>query len=136
VHLAGTVESLASRGYGGALVPPRAEGGARREFGELRVRVQHAGGQPGVAFTLPVVLFLFVVAIGTDYNMLMSNRLREEFASGVSPRQVVANAVRHAAPPIVAAGIVLATSFGSLMISDDHATQQTGFGMAIGILFA
>jgi uncharacterized membrane protein YdfJ with MMPL/SSD domain len=31
---------------------------------------------------------------------------------------------------------VLATSFGSLMIYDDHATKQTGFGMAIGILFA
>jgi RND superfamily putative drug exporter len=31
---------------------------------------------------------------------------------------------------------VLATSFGSLMIYDDLATPQTGFGMAIGILFA
>jgi RND superfamily putative drug exporter len=97
---------------------------------------QHAAGQPGVAFTLPLVLFLFVVAIGTDYNMLISDRLREEFATGATPRQAVAAAIRHAAPPIMAAGLVLATSFGSLMIYDDHATQQTGFGMAIGIMFA
>ena len=31
---------------------------------------------------------------------------------------------------------MLATSFGSLMIYDDHATKQMGFGMALGILFA
>ncbi len=105
-------------------------------LGAAVVVFQHAGAQPGVAFTLPLVLFLFVVAIGTDYNMLMSDRLREEFASGATPRQAVAAAIRQAAPPIAAAGLVLATSFGSLLIYDDHATQQTGFGMAIGILFA
>ena len=61
-------------------------------LGAAVVVFQHAGGQPGVAFTLPLVLFLFVVAIGTDYNMLMSDRLREEFARSrphgrPSPRQ-------------------------------------------------
>lgn len=105
-------------------------------LGAAVVVFQHAAGQPGVAFTLPLVLFLFVVAIGTDYNMLMSARLREGFEAGLSPRQAVASAIRHAAPPITAAGLVLATSFGSLMIYDDQATKQTGFGMAIGILFA
>jgi RND superfamily putative drug exporter len=97
---------------------------------------QHAGGQAGVAFTLPLVLFLFVVAIGTDYNMLMSERLREEFANGATPRQAVANAVRLAAPPITAAGLVLATSFGTLMLYDDHPTKEIGFGLAVGIVFA
>jgi RND superfamily putative drug exporter len=105
-------------------------------LGAAVVVFQQGAEQPGVAFTLPLVLFLFVVAIGTDYNMLMSDRLREEFASGVPVRQAVANAVRHAAPAITAAGLVLATSFGSLLIYDDQGTKQTGFGMAIGILFA
>jgi RND superfamily putative drug exporter len=97
---------------------------------------QHAGGQAGVAFTLPLVLFLFVVAIGTDYNMLMSERLREEFANGATARQAVANAVRLAAPPITAAGLVLATSFGTLMLYDDSPTKEIGFGLAVGIVFA
>ena len=105
-------------------------------LGAAVVVFQHAGSQPGLAFTLPLVLFLFVVAIGTDYNMLMSDRLREEFASGLTPRRAVAAAIRHAAPPITAAGLVLATSFGTLMIYDDPATKQMGFGMAIGILLA
>ena len=66
----------------------------------------------------------------------MSGRLREGFEAGLSARQAVVTAIRHAAPPITAAGLVLATSFGSLMIYDDQATKQSGFGMAIGILFA
>jgi uncharacterized membrane protein YdfJ with MMPL/SSD domain len=33
--------------------------------------VQELGGQDGVAFTLPLVLFLFVVALGTDYTALV-----------------------------------------------------------------
>jgi RND superfamily putative drug exporter len=97
---------------------------------------QHAAGQPGLAFTLPLVLFLFVVAIGTDYNMLISDRLREGFANGLSTRQAVAEAVRHGAPAITAAGLVLAISFGTLMIYDDYSVKETGFGMAVGILFA
>ena len=105
-------------------------------LGATVVVFQHAAGQPGIAFTLPLVLFLFVVAIGTDYNMLMSARLREEFEAGLLARQAVASAIRHAAPPIAAAGLVLATAFGTLMIYDDQGTKQTGFGMAIGILFA
>jgi RND superfamily putative drug exporter len=60
----------------------------------------------------------------------------EGFEAGLSATQAVASAIRHAAPPITAAGLVLATSFGSLMIYDDQGTKQTGFGMAIGILFA
>jgi RND superfamily putative drug exporter len=105
-------------------------------LGASVVVFQHAARQSGVAFTLPLVLFLFVVAIGTDYNMLMSARLREGFEAGLSTRQAVTSAIRHAAPPITAAGLVLATSFGSLMIYDDYGTKETGFGMAIGILFA
>jgi RND superfamily putative drug exporter len=105
-------------------------------LGAAVVVFQHVAGQPGLAFTLPLVLFLFVVAIGTDYNMLISDRLREEFATGATPRQAVAAAIRHAAPPIAAAGLVLATSFGTLMMYDDQATRQMGFGMALGIMFA
>ena len=43
-------------------------------FGAAVLVFQHGLGEKGVAFTLPLVLFLFVVAIGTDYNILMSHR--------------------------------------------------------------
>jgi len=97
---------------------------------------QHGLGEKGVAFTLPLVLFLFVVAIGTDYNILMSHRLREERAAGASTRDATARAVRQVAPAITAAGLALAASFGTLMLNSDTGTKQMGFGMAIGILLA
>lgn len=97
---------------------------------------QHGAGRPGVVFTMPLVLFLFVVALGTDYNILMSARLREELRAGRSPRDAVAHAVRHAAPAIGAAGLILAASFGTLAIDPAAATKQMGFAMALGILIA
>jgi len=93
-------------------------------------------GREGVAFTLPIVLYLFVVALGTDYNMLIASRLREESADGRSTREATARAVRYAAPAMAAAGLALAAAFGSLLLYPDEATKQMGFAMAIGILLA
>jgi putative drug exporter of the RND superfamily len=89
-----------------------------------------------VAFTLPLILFLFVVALGTDYNMLVSARLREEMLAGRRTRDAVAEAVRRTAPPIAAAGLVLAASFGSLALYPEEGMRQMGFAMAVGILIA
>jgi RND superfamily putative drug exporter len=92
--------------------------------------------QPGLVFTLPLILFLFVVALGTDYNMLASARLREEMRAGSDPRAAVATAVRHTAPAVGAAGAVLAVSFGTLLIEQDESSRQVGFGLALGIVLA
>jgi RND superfamily putative drug exporter len=85
---------------------------------------------------MPLVLFLFVVALGTDYNILMSSRLREEERKGIPLRDAVATAFSHAAPAIAAAGLILASSFGTLAIYHDQGTKQMGFAMAVGIIIA
>jgi RND superfamily putative drug exporter len=97
---------------------------------------QQLAGEPGVAFTMPLVLFLFVVALGTDYNILMTARLREEMRAGVPVRRAVAEAVSHVAPAIAAAGLVLSASFATLMLASDSGSRQMGFAMAFGILLA
>ncbi|MFF0434876.1 MMPL family transporter [Streptomyces sp. NPDC004327] len=97
---------------------------------------QHLGGRPGVDFVLPLVLFLFVVALGTDYNILVSDRLREEMARAGTVRAAVARAVRHTAPAIATAGVVLAASFGSLAVNAEPSTRQIGFATALGILLS
>jgi putative drug exporter of the RND superfamily len=98
--------------------------------------VQHLSGDVGVAFTLPLTLFLFVVALGTDYNILMTARLREEMLAGKPVGRAVTDAVRHVAPAVGAAGLVLASAFGTLMLEPDSGSRQTGFAMALGILIA
>jgi putative drug exporter of the RND superfamily len=105
-------------------------------LGATMLVFQELGGNAGVAFLLPLVLFLFVVALGTDYNILMTARLREEMRAGKPVREAVAEAVRHVAPAIGAAGLVLASSFGTLMLESDQGSRQQGFAMALGILLA
>ncbi|MFB7105566.1 MMPL family transporter [Streptomyces hydrogenans] len=105
-------------------------------LGAAALVFQHLGGAPGVNFVLPLVLFLFVVALGTDYNILVSDRLREEMARGGPARAAVARAVRHTAPAIATAGVVLAASFGALAVNADPSTRQLGFATALGILLS
>ncbi|RSS58190.1 MMPL family transporter, partial [Streptomyces sp. WAC06614] len=92
--------------------------------------------RPGVNFMLPLVLFLFVVALGTDYNILISDRIREEMEKPGPARSAVARAVRHTAPAIATAGLVLAASFGSLAVNPNPGTQEIGFATALGIVLS
>ncbi|MER6755743.1 MMPL family transporter [Micromonospora echinofusca] len=95
---------------------------------------QVLGGQDGLNFQLPLVVFLFVTAIGTDYNILMVARLREELRAGRPPRQAAEEAVRRSGPAVAAAGVILAGSFGVLVASPMMA--QIGLAVAVGVLIA
>jgi putative drug exporter of the RND superfamily len=92
--------------------------------------------KPGVTFQLPIILYLFVVAIGTDYNILMIARLREEAREGREPRDAAAVGVEHAGPTVAAAGLILAGTFGVLMIAPISFLQQMGFAVALGIVLS
>jgi putative drug exporter of the RND superfamily len=97
---------------------------------------QVLGSQPGLVFLLPVYMYLFVVALGTDYNILMIARLREQARQGMPPRQAAAVAFRHAAPTIAAAGLILAGTFASLTLAGNTILAQLGFAVAAGIVLA
>ncbi|WP_051941067.1 MMPL family transporter [Phaeacidiphilus oryzae] len=97
---------------------------------------QNIGGQDGLMFMLPVIMYLFVVAIGTDYNILMIARLREEAREGRSPREAAAQALRHAGPTVAAAGFILAATFASMMLAGQSFLTEMGFTVAFGIVVA
>lgn len=94
---------------------------------------QGMGDAAGLAFGLPIILYLFVVAIGTDYNILMVARLREEAKEGNEPRRAAALAVEHGGPTVASAGLILAGTFAVLTLAPVSFLQQLGFGVAIGI---
>ncbi|MET8356358.1 MMPL family transporter [Micromonospora sp. NPDC005171] len=93
-------------------------------------------GEPGVTFQLPIILYLFVVAIGTDYNILMIARLREEAREGNEPHEAAAIGVEHAGPTVAAAGLILAGTFAVLLLAPISFLQQMGFAVAIGIVLS
>ncbi|WP_069165346.1 MMPL family transporter [Nocardia altamirensis] len=97
---------------------------------------QHIQGNSGLIFTLPVIMYLFVVALGTDYNILMVARLREEAREGHDPRQAAALSLRHTGPTVAAAGVILAGTFASMMLAGNNVLSQMGFAISVGIAIA
>ena len=97
---------------------------------------QGAEGKDGLMFQLPIILYLFVLAIGTDYNILMIARLREEAREGHEPRRAAAVGIQHAGPTVAAAAVILAGTFAVLVLSPMSFLAEIGFGVAIGILLS
>jgi RND superfamily putative drug exporter len=94
------------------------------------------GRGDGLIFLLPIIMYLFVVAIGTDYNILMIARLREEAREGKEPREAAAAALQHAGPTIASAGFILAATFATLMLGGNAFLVEMGFAIAFGIVVA
>jgi RND superfamily putative drug exporter len=105
-------------------------------LGATVIVFQHLKGESGLIFILPIYIYLFVVALGTDYNILMVARLREEAREGKDPRSAAAEAVKFAGPTIAAAGLILAGTFGSLMLGGQSLIVSMGFALSFGILVA
>lgn len=98
------------------------------------IAFQNIGGEAGLIFMLPIYIYLFVTALGTDYNILMIARLREEAREGRDPHSAAEQAVTHAGPTIAAAGVILAGTFASLMLGGNTLIVSMGFALAVGIL--
>jgi RND superfamily putative drug exporter len=105
-------------------------------LGATVVVFQHIQGEPGLIFLLPIYIYLFVTAIGTDYNILMIARLREEAREGRPPREAAAEAVKHAGPTIAAAGLILAGTFATFMLGGNTFFESMGFALSFGIFIA
>ncbi|QEU96517.1 MMPL family transporter [Streptomyces kanamyceticus] len=105
-------------------------------LGATSLLFQQIGSQPGLMFMLPVIMYLFVVALGTDYNILMVSRLREEAREGRDPHDAAGTAVRHSGPTIGSAGVILAGTFATLMLAGNSTLSQMGFSLSFGIAIA
>jgi putative drug exporter of the RND superfamily len=105
-------------------------------LGAAVIVFQDIQGKDGLIFLLPIYIYLFVVALGTDYNILMIARLREEARQGKDARDAAAEAVRHAGPTVAAAGLILAGTFASLMLGGNSLLTALGFSISFGIFVA
>jgi RND superfamily putative drug exporter len=97
----------------------------------------HLGGQDGLNFILPFLMFVFLMALGSDYNILIMSRIREE-AHELPLRDAVARAIGRTGSTITTAGVILGGSFAVLAIAGGSAgggqIQQIGYGVAAGVL--
>ena len=84
--LAGLLRALLAPVYLVAMVIA----GYAATLGASALLFQRGLGHAGLAFSIPIILYLFVTAIGTDYNILVTARLREEMRDGQSARKAAA----------------------------------------------
>lgn len=93
-------------------------------------------GYDGLDFSIPIVVYIFVIAVGTDYNILIATRLREEFAQGVEAHEAARIAIVEGAPAVTAAGVILAGTFASLLLTGIQLLEEIGAAVALGVLLA
>jgi RND superfamily putative drug exporter len=95
---------------------------------------QNLLGHAGLAFWLTPFLFVMLVALGADYNIFITGRIREELDTGRTVQDATRAALVSTGPTITSAGLVLAGTFGALLITPIPSVQQIGFGVCVGIL--
>ena len=89
---------------------------------------------PGLAWTVPLFLFVVLVAVGIDYNIFLISRVREESERNGQIRGI-GDALAHTGTIISSCGIIMAGTFSSLLLGGQLAEMtQLGFALAFGIL--
>ncbi len=90
-------------------------------------------GTEGIAFNLVLLSFLFLVALGVDYNIFLMARAREE-AAVHGTRDGTLLALVHTGGVVTGAGLILAGTFATLTLLPLEELVQIGATVAIGVL--
>jgi RND superfamily putative drug exporter len=90
-------------------------------------------GAEGMAFDLVLLAFLFLVALGVDYNIFLMARAREEAAAHGS-REGTLVALVNTGGVVTGAGLILAGTFATLTLLPLEELIQIGATVAIGVL--
>jgi RND superfamily putative drug exporter len=87
----------------------------------------------GLAFNLELMAFIFLVALGVDYNIFLMTRAREEAAARGSREGVLA-ALVHTGGVVTGAGLILAGTFATLTLLPLEELVEIGATVAFGVL--
>ena len=86
-----------------------------------------------ISYRIPMYAFVFLVALGVDYSIMLIARIREEMKS-MSFEDAVRRGLERTGGVISSAGIVLAATFLVLTTMPIYELKLFGFIMALGIL--
>jgi RND superfamily putative drug exporter len=93
----------------------------------------HVFGFGGADSSLPLFVFVFLVALGIDYNIFLMTRVREEAVSHGTKRGALVG-LAATGGVITSAGLVLAGTFAALGTLPVVAFAEIGFAVAFGVI--
>lgn len=93
----------------------------------------HVFGFAGGDNSFPLFAFIFLVALGIDYNIFLMTRVREE-SQKIGTRAGVIKGVTVTGAVITSAGVVLAATFAVLGLLPLVPLAELGFAVAFGVL--
>ena len=93
----------------------------------------HVFGFPAADAQLALVGFLFLVALGVDYNIFLVSRIRQEVGRH-GHRAGVLRGLAVTGGVITSAGVVLAATFAALYLAPQLAFKEIGILVALGVL--
>jgi RND superfamily putative drug exporter len=82
--------------------------------------------------TLPLAVIL-LLAVGSDYNLLLVSRFKEELGAGINTG--IIRGIAGSGSVVTAAGLVFAFTMASFIFSDLRTLGQIGTTIALGLLF-
>jgi len=94
---------------------------------------EHVFGFAGTDASFPLFAFVFLVALGIDYNIFLMTRVREE-SKKIGTRAAVIKGLTVTGGVITSAGVVLAATFGVLGLLPLVFLAELGFAVAFGVL--
>ena len=81
----------------------------------------------------PLLTFAVLMGLGIDYDVFLITRVKEEAMKGLSDEEAVVNAVERTGLVLTAAGLILGSALGSLMLSPNLVLKQMGFALSLAI---
>ncbi|HTT50175.1 MAG TPA: MMPL family transporter [Streptosporangiaceae bacterium] len=105
-------------------------------FGSLGISAlffKYVFGFAGADNSMPLFAFVFLVALGIDYNIFLMTRVREETIKGGTHRGMLAG-LAATGGVITSAGLILAGTFATLGTLPLVILTEIGFTVALGVL--
>ena len=102
-------------------------------LGIAALAFNHLFGFPGSDPGVVLIGFVFLIALGVDYNIFLMSRAREESMSA-GARQGILRALAVTGGVITSAGLVLAATFGALAVLPLLILTQVAFIVGFGVL--
>lgn len=102
-------------------------------LGACALIFEHGFGFEGADAGFPLLAFIFLVALGVDYNIFLMHRVREE-AQTLGTRRGIQRGLTVTGGVITSAGLVLAATFAAMVTLPLVSMVEMGFVVAFGVL--